>query len=327
MNDLWKFDLIGRKWTFINPEGKTIPEQRNGHSLDCYKDFLILFGGILDVTHEKNDIYIFSITKNTWYNIEKNTRWIFEEVPRELLSPNRSSNASPSFDPSRSPARKRAGSKRFGFSKQASLENIDEQSPPRSPSKLKNSLLGSYKSPSPSRGLNLMSTESLPKMGGSPGGKDDDFALSPDQKMKRMKSQFQASMEEKYMKDRLVKKMALLKEFEVSDDKKEELRMVMPTMEAMQKSIQSLGLTAGGEDNPDYVIQNTLAGLEALKAVVEKNVDDGNCVKAGVKPVARDGHSTTRAGNKLFILAGDRHKMSFNDLFALNLEYFDAIKS
>jgi len=284
------------------------------------------------VTHEKNDIYIYSISKNTWYNVEKDTKWIFEEFPKELMSPSRNPNASPSMSPGRSPNRRRGTSKRFAFSKQASLENIDGiSSPSKSPSKNKTNMLAlslnPYKSPSPSRGTNLNSTESLPKAGSSPGGNNEEFLISPETKMKRMKSQFQASMEEKYMKDRMVKKMALLKEFEVSDEKKEELRMVIPTVEAMQKSIQILGLTSGAEENPDTVIQNTLAGLEAIKAVVEKNVDDGSPTKSGVKPVARDGHSATRVGNKLFILAGDRHKMSFNDLFALNLEFFDAIKS
>lgn len=32
---------------------------RNGHSLINYKDNLIIFGGIHDITHEKNDMFVF----------------------------------------------------------------------------------------------------------------------------------------------------------------------------------------------------------------------------------------------------------------------------
>lgn len=40
---------------------------------------LLLFGGIHDVTHEKNDIMIFHIEKSRWMVVEKETKWMFTE--------------------------------------------------------------------------------------------------------------------------------------------------------------------------------------------------------------------------------------------------------
>jgi len=42
----------------------------------------------------------------------------------------------------------------------------------------------------------------------------------------------------------------------------------------------------------------------------------------GHKPCARDGHSAAIIKNKMLIFGGDRHKMSFNDVYIFNLEIF-----
>ena len=39
-----------------------------------FKNNLILFGGIHDITHELDDIYIYKLDKNEWVEIEKNTQ-------------------------------------------------------------------------------------------------------------------------------------------------------------------------------------------------------------------------------------------------------------
>lgn len=38
-----------------------------------YKDKLVLFGGIHDITHEKNDMHIFDIASKKWTLIDSNT--------------------------------------------------------------------------------------------------------------------------------------------------------------------------------------------------------------------------------------------------------------
>ena len=40
----------------------------------------------------------------------------------------------------------------------------------------------------------------------------------------------------------------------------------------------------------------------------------------GKKPCARDGHSSVIIKNELVVFGGDRHQMSFNDIYKLNLE-------
>lgn len=57
-NDLWVFDLVQHSWSKIDTKGY-MPEERNGHSLTNYGDKLVLFGGIHDITHEKNDLVVF----------------------------------------------------------------------------------------------------------------------------------------------------------------------------------------------------------------------------------------------------------------------------
>jgi hypothetical protein len=40
----------------------------------------------------------------------------------------------------------------------------------------------------------------------------------------------------------------------------------------------------------------------------------------GKKPCARDGHVAVIIEDELIIFGGDRHQMSFNDIFKLNLK-------
>jgi hypothetical protein len=55
---MWKFDIETNQWTEIEQKGE-VPHGRNGHSLQVHGDFLIMFGGILEITKESEDIYIF----------------------------------------------------------------------------------------------------------------------------------------------------------------------------------------------------------------------------------------------------------------------------
>lgn len=46
-----------------------------------YQDNIFLFGGIQDITKEKNDIYIYQISKNTWNKIHTSTNSIYDCSP------------------------------------------------------------------------------------------------------------------------------------------------------------------------------------------------------------------------------------------------------
>ncbi len=69
--DVWSYDFTMYQWTELRPEGP-VPLPRSGHSSCIYKDFVVVFGGIHEVTQEMNDLVLFDI---------KNIRWLtfFEE--------------------------------------------------------------------------------------------------------------------------------------------------------------------------------------------------------------------------------------------------------
>lgn len=46
-----------------------------------YKSHIFLFGGIQDITKEKNDIYVYQITNNTWNKIHTSTNSVYECSP------------------------------------------------------------------------------------------------------------------------------------------------------------------------------------------------------------------------------------------------------
>lgn len=57
-NDFWRFDLEKRQWSEVT--SKNTPEPRRSHSMIVYEDCFWMFGGIQDVTKEKNDINIYT---------------------------------------------------------------------------------------------------------------------------------------------------------------------------------------------------------------------------------------------------------------------------
>ena len=61
LNDLWSFNLKSGDWTKHNPVGTVTPCVRSGHSSVIYDEYLVIFGGILEVTKELNDLYAYSI--------------------------------------------------------------------------------------------------------------------------------------------------------------------------------------------------------------------------------------------------------------------------
>ena len=80
LNDLWLFNISSYVWEKIETDFN-IPKGRSGHSACLYKDMMLIFGGIYEVTKELDDMYIFDF---------KNKRWIqfFEEAcsPFKLMN-------------------------------------------------------------------------------------------------------------------------------------------------------------------------------------------------------------------------------------------------
>ena len=91
LDDLWSLDLNSKSWKKRDQKGDC-PIARSGCSFVGYKGYLILFGGIYELTKELGDCYAFDVKTNTWYTL-------FEEVdsPVHRNSPNASFNMGGKF--------------------------------------------------------------------------------------------------------------------------------------------------------------------------------------------------------------------------------------
>ena len=46
---------------------------RSGHSACLYKDYMLVFGGILEVTKELNDLWVFDLRSKKWVALFEDT--------------------------------------------------------------------------------------------------------------------------------------------------------------------------------------------------------------------------------------------------------------
>lgn len=114
--------------------------------------------------------------------------------------------------------------------------------------------------------------------------------------------------EERVKKEKQMKKMLLLSQFDVDDDSKKEMLENSPTTEAMKNSI----IAIKGETK-----------INAMKEIYQNNIvvnGNSNTIK-GKKPCARDGCTGNLFNGKLVIFGGDRHLMAFHDLYFLNIKH------
>ena len=63
LNDVWAFNFTSLTWTQFqkNETKEGVPLPRSGHSASIQGQYMIVFGGILDVTKELDDMTIFDI--------------------------------------------------------------------------------------------------------------------------------------------------------------------------------------------------------------------------------------------------------------------------
>jgi N-acetylneuraminic acid mutarotase len=67
LNDTWKFNLTNLEWKKINvPDEDEAPLARSGHASQIYNEFMIVYGGIYEVTKELNDLHIFDMKNEKW---------------------------------------------------------------------------------------------------------------------------------------------------------------------------------------------------------------------------------------------------------------------
>lgn len=68
LNDLWEFNFSTYLWEQIVADGPP-PLRRSGHSSCLYKDCMLIFGGIHEVTQELDDLVVFDFKNKRWINL------------------------------------------------------------------------------------------------------------------------------------------------------------------------------------------------------------------------------------------------------------------
>lgn len=268
----------------------------------AYKDKIILFGGIHELTHEKNDIYVYSMSTKKWTQVESDAKLV--QSPE--MSPGRSV---PGLEPQLTRA----------FSTKSKFEPAQKLSMPTLESQFIRKRGGNSMDWDVTGTGNTTMNEAWSKNGQT----KSVFKKWEKVKLQEPKPQnigdivslkSPSNVAEKRYKGAQVKKMAMLKEFEVPEDAKAKFYDNDPRTELIKSSLQIIG---------------NLEASQPLSLFVsnELNAKTKNVIKKipGSKPRARDGQSFCMYGDLLLIFGGDRHKMCFNDLFSLNLSYFDKI--
>jgi hypothetical protein len=123
-------------------------------------------------------------------------------------------------------------------------------------------------------------------------------------------------LEEQKKKLFMHKKAEMLRNFDVSNEQKSKYIALETSSQAMKISLDVIG-------NPDpklRVPEDRLTdfGKESASKFLGPLQNNTNIV-IGKKPCARDGHCAVLMGHTLVIFGGDRHQMSFNDIYKLDL--------
>ena len=72
LDDMWEYDLANNTWRQIQiPEGALRPLARSGHSAVTYGSRMYIFGGILELTKELNDMLVYDFTQGKFVQGEE----------------------------------------------------------------------------------------------------------------------------------------------------------------------------------------------------------------------------------------------------------------
>ena len=237
----------------------------------------MLFGGIHDIAHEKNDVLCYEESTNKWFKVEEDSMKNLSEDPKKFLSFHKNMEKS---------------------SEKSSHHQLTEKN------KIINTKHKKTNSVYYLRSSKKTKTEISRKLSTEHIFETNTGGKSPDQlKEARMKK-------EKYMK-----KMLLLSEFEVNDEVKSGMIINSPTTEAMKNSIMAV------KGDAKFFEHNRLKHHHKENSINNIMVNSSSNTIKGKKPCARDGCSGNVFHDKIVIFGGDRHLMAFHDLYFLNFKH------
>jgi hypothetical protein len=111
-----------------------------------------------------------------------------------------------------------------------------------------------------------------------------------------------------------IKKLQMLSEFETEKDQISKLELNSPTTIAMKYSINNISF-ANNSPKSNKGLNHKINGnfIEIAKNLVT------NPIESIRKPYPRDGHSTVLLEDKMIVFGGDRHLISFDDIYLCEL--------
>ena len=124
-------------------------------------------------------------------------------------------------------------------------------------------------------------------------------------------------IDEQRKKAFLHRKNEMLKNFQTSKEEKTRYVKLETSSQAMKNSLDVIGNPDPKTRVPDGRL--TDFGKESHSKFLSPLSNNSNLI-VGKKPCARDGHCAVILNNDLVIFGGDRHQMSFNDIYKLNME-------
>lgn len=66
LGDFWIYDIKNDSWTEVPVPEIDGPISRSGHSTGVYKDYIIIYAGIHELTQELSDMYLYNTTTGNW---------------------------------------------------------------------------------------------------------------------------------------------------------------------------------------------------------------------------------------------------------------------
>ena len=70
LKDLWSFDIQTSAWTQHDCDLKSLLP-RSGHSACVYEDWMLIFGGIHEITKELEDMAVYNFKTQEWIHFFK----------------------------------------------------------------------------------------------------------------------------------------------------------------------------------------------------------------------------------------------------------------
>ncbi|EAR86118.2 Sm protein (macronuclear) [Tetrahymena thermophila SB210] len=277
LEDMWYFSMDSHTWTQIDFTQQTIqPGPRSGIQMMEYQGYFFVFGGFKSLINERNDLVIFDSRK---------MEWIYQSERKEIIETIQTQSACSSPSKIRQQSNNKGG-----------IQSISKQ------------ILNQYRSDfsrQNSQQAFLYQHGSSSQLG-SPFSKKILVPLLQKDEL----SQIMNKNRENRIKVINEKKMQLLKQFEVSEEMRNQLISPIPILQSMRSSLNLL--SSCNQSHRYDQINETQLKLQ--------NFQNTQSLIRGKHPGARDGYLSAVIGDKLIIFGGDRHRMSLNDTYQLDLK-------